>query len=525
MIRDLIATLASILAVTAAAATVAADEFPPFIANPKLATATSWSAAPATVPSSFSSSTATKDTESRPLVGNPSVTATQATSPYSVATPIATPVRPASTAVTQPVSRFVQTTQGDKSDLEMLPMPAPVRNVAPTRISPAEVSPVLPVVSGALYGADPVPSTMVTLDADFTLWFIPNRRAATSIAGTDPLGTVPTRIGDTLGDEHIDRHMLPGARTAIGYWWMTDNPWVPGGKLPVYGVEARFQFIAERSVNVVDEQSPTLVRPFFNLNTGTQSGVVVATPGLATGGISASASERMWGAEANAWANAHYDWPGTTCSIEAMVGFRYLDLRDTIGVSRTSTFVANPVGFPDFAFLAGNQISEQESFIVQNRFFGGQVGIRGNMIFDTMIVTGQLQLAVGNTNEQLDIEGFQRRTLPNGTSIVSPGALLALPSNIGRHYRNELTLVPEAGAKLTFPVNDHLNLGVGFTTMYWSRVARAADQVDRTVDVRQIPSFPGAATAPATPFARPTVPFNQSDLWLMGFMVSAEVKW
>jgi hypothetical protein len=310
----------------------------------------------------------------------------------------------------------------------------------------------------------------------------------------------------------------------LGYWWVNDNPWVPGGKLPIYGIETRFLFVGERSVSS-DIASPSLTRPFFNLNTNTPSAVVIATPGLATGFLSASASERMWGAEANFWSNLHFDWPGTTYSIDAMVGMRYLELNEGFQIGRSSAFVANPVGFPDYAFLAGNRITEQESISAQNRFLGGQVGIRANAMFDNVILTTQFQLAAGDTNEQLNVQGAQRRTLPSGQSIVSPGALFALPSNIGRHSRDEFALMPEIAVSLRFPINRHLTIGGTFTALYWSRIARPAEQVDRAVDITQIPNFPGAAAALPTGLARPGVPFNQSDLWLMGFMVSAEFKW
>jgi hypothetical protein len=357
------------------------------------------------------------------------------------------------------------------------------------------------------------------------LWFSPNRRAPVTAAVPTPVGTVFTGPGDTLQDEGISRHIIPGARFALGYWWTSENPWVPGGQLATSGVETRFMFVGQRSVSFADFGSPTLVRPFFDLNNGVQSGVVVAAPGLASGAVTGTASESLWGAEVNAWHGLYHDWPGTTCSVEGMIGFRFLGMDDGIQISRASNFVASPVGFPDYAFLAGNRIREQESFTTQNRFFGGQLGIRGNMYLDCMTVTGQFQLGVGDTNESINIQGSQLRILPNGQTMVSQGALLALPSNIGRHDRNKFTLLPELGLKLSFPVGDHWVLSAGFTTLYWNRIIRPGDQVDRVVDITQIPSFPGAAAAIPTGFARPGVPFQQSDLWLMGVMVSAEFKW
>lgn len=408
--------------------------------------------------------------------------------------------------------------ESPNSNLETLPLPRPVR-VVPTEDVPKRV------VSDTVFefpAALRMPG-MFSLDADGMLWLSPNRRRPTLVSSTAPVGT--QGIGDTLGDEHLNRHVISGTRIGLGYWWTTDNPWVPGGKLATTGVETRFMSVTQRSFSFTDDNSPTLVRPFFDRTTGTASGVIVATPGLATGTLSGSASESLWGLEANLWHTLQYDWPGTTFSIEGMVGLRYLNLNDGIRIGRVSSFVANPVGFPEFAFLAGNRITEQESFSTQNRFIGGQLGIRGNLMFDTAIVTGQFQLAVGGTNEQINIQGNQLRTLANGQSILSQGALLALPSNIGRHSQNKLTAIPELGVKVAVPINGHVTLGVGFTTLYWSRLARPADQVDQTIDSRQVPSFPGAPGPGVAGAVRPGVLFNQTDLWLMGALFSVEVKW
>jgi hypothetical protein len=440
-------------------------------------------------------------------------------------TPTPAPMRnaPAEVALPRAGSRSVVLAQQEapKSDHETLPLPAPVCAV------PAEVVMAGPVAE-PIFGVFParLPSGMLTFDAEAVLWISPNRRRSTGISSTGPLGTSFTQgAGDTLGDEHLNRHVLPGARLGLGYWWTADNPWVPGGKLATCGVETRFMSVAQRSSSFTDDQSPTLARPFFDGAMGGQSAVVVAAPGLATGALAGTASESLWGLEANVWRTLHYDWPGTTFSVEGMVGLRYLDLNDGIRIGRVSSFAANPVAFPAYATLAGNTIAEQESFSAQNRFIGGQVGIRGNMMFDNAIVTGQFQLGLGDTNEQINIQGNQLRILANGQSILSQGALLALPSNIGRHTQNKLAAVPELGVKIAVPVNAHVTLGVGLTTLYWSRIARPGDQVDQTVDSRQIPNFPGAAAPGASGVGHPGVPFNQSDLWLMGATFSVEFKW
>jgi hypothetical protein len=404
--------------------------------------------------------------------------------------------------------------------LETLPTPTPYRTALGDVVTP-------PVVSGAVFPLEALPSAAgtVSLDVDAVLWLSPIHRSGGTSAVTAPVGTVPAiNTADTFGDERLSRRANPGARVALGYWWTADDPWAPAGRIPLYGVETRFFFVGQRSATVSEDQSPTLTRPFYSLNDGSLSGVVVAAPGLATGALTVTASESLWGGEANYWSNLYYDWPGTTCSVEGMVGVRYLNLRDDIRIGRVSAFNAAPVGFPAYAFLAGNLISEQESFATRNQFLGGQVGVRGNMFFDKLVISGELKLAVGNVNEQITIQGSQTRTLPSGQVLVASRALLALPSNIGRHNRNQFAEVPEMGVKFAFPINNYLTIAAAFNTMYWSRIARPADQIDRVIDTSQIPSFPSAGAAPGL-LGRPTVPFTQSDYWLFGAMLTAEFTW
>jgi hypothetical protein len=422
-------------------------------------------------------------------------------------------------------------TETARPRLETLPNPNAAPNamaaLPPVEITGPAMGGMPPMGPGAMFTVEGPEQAqgMLGLDVDALLWFGLNRRTPAILADRESVGTLSgLGTADTLNNDPIRGHAAPGMRVAVGYWWTADDPWVPGHKLPLWGVEARVMFLQQRILSLNVDESPTLIRPFYDIDNAKLSGVVVAAPGIASGALSARLSQKLWGTEANFWQNLHYNWPGTTCSIDGMIGIRNLNLDDALQISRVSSFVAKPVD-PAFDFLAGNRISESESFAGRNRFIGGQAGLRGSLFFDHLIVSGQFQLGLGDTLQEIDIQGSQLRTLKNGQTVLSPGALLALPSNTGRFYRNQFSYVPELSAKLAFPVTDYLTLGVSFTTLYWSRIVHAADQIDRSIDISQVPSFPGAATAVPLGLARPAVPFNQSSLWLMGAMFTAEVRW
>lgn len=402
--------------------------------------------------------------------------------------------------------------------LETLPSPSALAGVPRDIMTPA-------VVSGTVFpDVGPPAGWMWQVNADVVLWFSPTHANPTFVDAPNLAGTVVPGGSNTLGNENIPGHMIPGARLSLGYWWMEDNPWTPGGKLPMAGFEARFMVVGERSFTETNNNSPTLVRPFYDINKSIADVLVVSSPGTATGSLSTRSAQSIWGAEGNYWRNLYYEWPGTTCSFDGMIGVRYLNLDDSFQVSTNSQFAAVPA-LPAYAPLAGSRLADLDSFTAHNQFFGAQAGVRANLIFDRFIVSGQFQLAAGGTNEQIDIQGSQIRTLPTGQTITLPGAFYALPSNIGVHSHNEFTLVPEFGATLTVPVNEYLSFGFTFTTLYWSRIIRAADQIDTAINIAQVPNFPGAATAAAVSGAHPGVQFNQSDLWLLGAMLTAQFRW
>src|SRR5262249_3622355 len=116
-------------------------------------------------------------------------------------------------------------------------------------------------------------------------------------------------------------------------------------------------------------------------------------------------------------------------------------------------------------------------------------------------------------------------TLANGTQVNSNAGLFALASNSGSHHAVRFAEVPEANINLKAPILDHLTLSLGLSALYWSHIVRPATQVDRNLAITQIPNFPPGAAATPTGLGLPSVPFNQSDLLLLGVNIGLEVNW
>jgi Putative beta barrel porin-7 (BBP7) len=365
-----------------------------------------------------------------------------------------------------------------------------------------------------------------TVDVEYLLWFLANSHDTTPIAATNFLANSGAQVLGAVGDaEHPKAGPTSGGRLTSGYWQYDDNFWVPGG-IRDFGGEAVFFFVGQRGLNVHNDATPDLVRPFFDLNNRQESGFIVAAPGLATGEISGHAQANLWGGEINAWKNIYYSFPGTTGTVAMMAGFRYLSGDEEIQIGSVSVFDPNISPASPFFPFAGNKLDVFDSFTTHNRFYGAQVGISGKCyLIDQFSIEGVFKLGLGVTSEDLNIEGGQLRTFANGSTAVYQGGLLALPSNIGSFHRDKFAQVPELDFKMAYAVSKNLSLNGGFSTLYWSRIARAGQQIDREIDITQIPNFPQNAGAIPTGLGRPGVPFTQSDLWALGASLGLEFKW
>jgi hypothetical protein len=356
--------------------------------------------------------------------------------------------------------------------------------------------------------------------AEYLLWTLPSKTRPGI-----PIAVTGGNTVNTAGDQHLEHHVWSGGRFALGYWLTESDPWVPGRTLRDAGAEAVFFFLGERSVGTRIDSSAALFRPFFDLNNGANTGILLAAPGVATGAIATNATLSLWGSEANFWKTVYTDAPGTTFSVAVMAGFRNLNLDQDLTINTTALYNQNLQSFPALMPLAGSRVATDELFATRCNFYGGQFGIGGQFyVLDRIVVDATAKLALGTTHEEIRIEGSTVRVAPGGTTAVASGALLALPSNIGHFRRDTFAQVPELSAKASWPVLEHLTLSMGFTALYWSRIVRPGEQIDRGIDVTQIPSFSGAA-APPSGLNRPAVPFNQTDFWALGLTLGAEVWW
>jgi hypothetical protein len=356
--------------------------------------------------------------------------------------------------------------------------------------------------------------------AEYLLWWVrgsPLPPLVTTGSVNDPipgaLGQPGTRVlfgGNTVGDG-----AQSGVRAMIGYWFNDDH---------TLGVEVGgfTLFSQSHGFSLTSLGSPLVFRPIVDGITGANTVELVAAPGVLGGTVSASTTSSFQGAEANVRSNL---WCGCNGYIDAILGFRYLALTESLTVSENLTVLIPPgtailVGGALATVPGGSGFALVDRFATQNRFYGAQVGVAGEYRFGTAwSIGGRVVVGLGTTEQVVDVSGSTRI---NGGSAPGgfPGGLLTQTSNIGRHVRDLFGVVPEVGVNLGYQFTNHLRAFVGYNFLYWDNVVRPGNAVDLRVNPNLIPP-PNGLGGPRLPaFA-----FRGSEFWAQGVTFGIEFRY
>lgn len=361
--------------------------------------------------------------------------------------------------------------------------------------------------------------------AEYLLWSIRDQRypalvttgSAASRTGVPPmasggfLGDPTTQILFGGGGQAVHSNEFSGGRFNVGYWFDCEQ---------TKAVEFNYFFLGTKTIHFGADsgQFPVIARPFFDLNNNREFAEFTAFPRAADGRVDVSSRSRMWGAEANLRCRLCCNSCCCDCldcselhyHVDVIGGLRYLDLTEALDITEMVRITGpNPQNFPP-----GTMARVSDRFGTRNDFYGGQVGTNFNVSFKRFSMDLNWKLAMGDVNQVVNINGDQVVTVPGRAAQIVQGGLLALPSNSGRFTRDRFAVVPELGVKLGYNVTDNLTVYVGYTWLYWSNVVRPGNQIDRVIDINQVPNF---RTGPAIAGGeRPQVLFKGTDFWAQG---------
>ena len=345
-----------------------------------------------------------------------------------------------------------------------------------------------------------------------------------------PTGTARTAVGvlgepDTdiiYGDNEILDESRSGFRIRLGGWIDPQKLWGIEGEYFTLGDET------EVFTSTSNNGSPLIARPFFNINprdstTGAfspparEDAELIGFPGLVEGSVQVSSSSELDGAGANLLLNLccnNFACGGYNqfSRVDLLLGYRYMQLRErlTIDEQLSSLDAANPLDF---------DITDR--FSTRNQFHGFDLGTKWQTGWYRWTLEFLAKMAIGNVSQTVTVNGETTFDRPVGPSETFDGGLLAQRTNIGKHTRDDLAVIPELGATLGFFLTPRLRGTVGYTFLYWSQVARPGEQVDLDLNPDLLPP----EADPFTGAARPRFVFRDTDFWAQGLNLGLDYRW
>jgi hypothetical protein len=367
--------------------------------------------------------------------------------------------------------------------------------------------------------------------AEYLFWWF---REASSfpLLTTGPLGSSSV----LLGNFSFDDRQYSGVRATAGSWL---------NQCQTVGLEVTGLYLGTREPSTVNG-APLLARPFIDATTGAPSAAILSSPGTQLGAATVQTLNRLWGAEGNlrcelcrgSFFNPKPPDPppcvdacgapscpkppppprGCCYHLDLLLGFRYLEFDDGLNIFSTTTFA------PDLVGAGGSTVSSQDSFATRNTFYGGQIGLDGEVHYGKFFVDAWGKVALGNMHEVVNIAGSTTFSGTGGVGTISQlGGLLALPTNIGSYSRNQFVVLPEVGLNAGFKLTSHLRATVGYSFLYINRVVRGVDQIDPVLNVSQRPSLTGTPGTLIGP-PHPVFTFQETSFWAQGVNAGLEFR-
>jgi hypothetical protein len=293
---------------------------------------------------------------------------------------------------------------------------------------------------------------------------VPPLVTSSSLASGGVINTGDTRI--RFGNEFMENNMRAGGRLTIG-WWFDPNQ-TSGIEWHYFEVDSPSTFHA-----AVADGSSILARPFLS------GGVEAADPTASDTRINAAVSATV----VDQLTSTGIDyrtllWASEVARLDGVVGYRHVHLADRVRVHES--FTVTP-GDPDIVVVNNTHVTRVDQFRTVNQFDGADLGLRG-----WWSNTGKIALT---TNSRIAIGSISNRALINGYTVegtgnnkmVTNGGVLATPTTaVLSRGQSKFGTVTELAVGLQWQPVCNWKFNLGYTWFYWSEVARAASQIDRS---------------------------------------------
>lgn len=298
-------------------------------------------------------------------------------------------------------------------------------------------------------------------------------------------GVLATVNGVPFGNAETEYGRVNG----IGF---TTGSWLNGRN--TFGIEFG-GFLFDQVTRTASVTGPGIVnRPFIDALLAGPAVYAVNDPAAGiTGGLSTAVGARLSGFEVNGVNNLanECNW-----SADYIAGFRYLDLDEYTAITQTGTANVPNGGlpYPGVGRIPGQVgLSLSDRFRTRNQFYGGQVGVRGEVRSGGWFAGLSTKVGIGNVHQRVDIDG---RTDVTGQPSVPGGLLATQGANLGRYTTNRFGVLVDLGLSTGYQFASWGRVKVGYDFLYLNDVSRANHQIDQTLSSRFVPTsinFAGAS--------------------------------
>lgn len=344
---------------------------------------------------------------------------------------------------------------------------------------------------------------------EYLLWWMKDSPAAPPLVSTGRIGDPGVSV--LLGGDDIDTDEHHGGRFTLGVWLTQARD---------LGLEASYfvlpETIAKHEVGSSGEPgSQDLLIPFFDVTLPGENTTFLSQAGLFAGTARETLSSSLDGGDLSLVRQivASPAW-----RLDFLGGFRYLSLDERFTFSTSS---------PQIPPQPADVFKTKDTFDTDNAFYGGQLGLRSEHHGDRFFVKVAIKVGLGAMRQSVGIRGSLVTNDFNGLGDPQtfPGGYFAQPTNIGNHSRDVFAVVPEGSVTVGLHLNAWASIFAGYTFLYASDVVRPGDQIDRSINPTQNPSFTGVVPSPLVGPARPAFSFQNSDFWAQGVSFGVALRY
>ena len=325
-----------------------------------------------------------------------------------------------------------------------------------------------------------------------------------------------------LGNQDIVDSNRHGGRLTLGYWFDDYRK---------RAVEVEYFSLGRESDSyaVTSGGDPILARPFVNAITAENDSELVAFPGIVHGTVTAGATSELISFAPRYRANlkcrsglpfglfsASNCVGGCKCvpsgrRLDLTLGYRYMRLNESLSINERLTTLNTDT--PSTFDLT-------DGFATKNEFNGAELGLVWEAYRGRWTIELLSRLALGNNRRSVSIDG-ETISSTQGVTFDDPGGLLALGSNMGRYSSNQFVAIPELGANVGFHISPKFRVLLGYSVLYWDKVARPGDQIDLNVNPNLLPPPLDPALGPSAP----RFVLEDTNYWAQGFNLGLDFQW